>query len=204
MAVKHVVIYIQGAHRLADGLTADRLADGLSNRLSMALRTAFQPNADVEHLCFEGVNIASRTIEKQVGDVARWRSEFSKPIITTCFSSRNRIRPRSGRGRILLPPHRTSALLTCRPGACAIIAATSNALTTRFAKFGTPGTIRANAPSPSATITSAMNFPAMRSAASATWPARPRRWSVWPRPRPRINIRRTCRACNGPISVWWQ
>ncbi len=68
MAVKHVVIYIQGAHRLADGLTADRLADGLSNRLSMALRMAFQPNADVEHLCFEGVNIASRSIEKQVGD----------------------------------------------------------------------------------------------------------------------------------------
>ncbi|MGE3175791.1 MAG: hypothetical protein AB7O97_24420 [Planctomycetota bacterium] len=59
MAVTDVVIYVQGIHRFVEGLTIDRLADGLA----AALGPAHRPTGTVEEARFEGSAIAIRTIE---------------------------------------------------------------------------------------------------------------------------------------------
>jgi len=63
MAVTDVVIYVQGIHRFVEGLTIDRLADGLS----AALGPDHRPTGTVEEARFEGSAIAIRTIERDAG-----------------------------------------------------------------------------------------------------------------------------------------
>ncbi|MGB0629606.1 MAG: hypothetical protein ACPGRZ_02830 [Alphaproteobacteria bacterium] len=68
--MEHVFIYAQGTHRFVEGLTIDRLTDGLSG----ALGKAYRSTCKVDAYRFEGAEIACRTIEKK-GD-AGWSSNI--------------------------------------------------------------------------------------------------------------------------------